>query len=104
MKYLWKNFYETTGVKNGVPNYGAKKPMSALDTSDNFDNTKNLNMTLGYINQVDRSIVINPDMWKNASGEYLDGVLIPQVVYSTDGTDNKDKRFMPVAIWFDENF
>lgn len=104
MKYLWRKFYETTKADGGVPNFGAKKPMSALDTGGGFNNPKNLNLTLGYIDQADRSVVINTDMWKSASNEYLNGVLIPQVVYSTDGSDNKNKRFIPVAIWFNENF
>ena len=61
-------------------------------------------MTLGYFDQTDRSIVINPDMWKAATGEYANGVLIPQVAVSTDGSVPDKTRIIPIAIWFDENF
>ena len=101
---LWINFYKTTGANNGSVNTGAKKPMSSLDTGNGFDNTSNLNMTLGYINQVDNSIIINPNMWKYNSGEYANGILTAQVAHSADGTVPDKNRFMPVVIWFDENF
>jgi len=104
MNDLWVNFYKTTGANSGNVNTGAKKPMSSLDTSNGFDNTKNLDMTLGYFDQTDRSIVINPDMWKSATGEYANGVLIPQVAVSTDGSVPDKTRIIPIAIWFDENF
>lgn len=104
MNDLWVNFYKTTGANSGNVNTGAKKPMSSLDTSNGFDNTKNLDMTLGYFNQADRSIVINPDMWKSTAGEYANGVLIPQVAVSTDSTVPDKTRIIPIAIWFDENF
>lgn len=104
MNELWVNFYKTTGANSGNVNTGAKKPMSSLDTSNGFDNTKNLNMTLGYFDQADKSLVINPDMWKNNAGEYANGVLIPQVAVSTDGSVPDKTRIIPIAVWFDENF
>lgn len=104
MQEIWANFYKTTGANKGETNPGGKKPVSSLDTNDGYDNTKNLNMTLGYISQTDRSVIINPEMWKSASGEYVNGVFIPQVAYSTDGSNPDKQRFIPFAIWFDENF
>lgn len=104
MNELWVNFYKTTGANGGNVNTGAKKPMSSLDVSNGFDNTKNLNMTLGYFDQTDRSVVINPEMWKNNAGEYANGVLIPQVAVSTDGSVPDKTRIVPIAIWFDEKF
>lgn len=104
MNDVWTNFYKTTNANNGSVNTGAKKPMSSLDATNGFDNTKNLNMTLGYFDQTDRSVVINPEMWKSNAGEYANGVLIPQVAVSTDGTVPDKTRIIPVAIWFDENF
>lgn len=104
MNDLWVNFYKTTGANGGNVNTGAKKPMSSLDTANGFDNTKNLNMTLGYFDQKDKSVVINPDMWKSTAGEYANGVLIPQVAVSTNGSVPDGTRIIPIAIWFDENF
>lgn len=104
IREAWTNFYKTTGANGGNLNDGAKKPVSSLDTSNGYDNTKNLNMTLGYISQTDRSVVINPEMWKSSNGEYVNGVFIPQVAYSTDGSNPDKQRFIPFAIWFDENF
>ena len=104
MQEIWANFYKTTGANKGEINPGGNKPVSSLDTNDWYDNTKNLNMTLGYISQTDRSVIINPEMWKSASGEYVNGVFIPQVAYSTDGSNPDKQRFIPFAIWFDENF
>ena len=49
MQEIWANFYKTTGANKGEINPGGKKPVSSLDTNDGYDNTKNLNMTLGYI-------------------------------------------------------
>ncbi len=43
-------------------------------------------------------------MWKSATGEYANGVLIPQVAVSTDGSVPDKTRIIPIAIWFDENF
>ena len=104
IREAWTNFYKTTGANGGNLNDGAKKPVSSLDTSNGYDNTKNLDMTLGYISQTDRSVVINPEMWKSSNGEYVNGVFIPQVAYSTDGSNPDKQRFIPFAIWFDENF
>lgn len=104
LREVWEASYKLLKVD---VNYGAKKPMSYYDTSSGVNNSNNLTKLLGYIDPVDRSIVINPEIWKSADGRYANGVLLGRISYITDGkldTLNDGALFYPVAIWFDENF
>ena len=106
MRGLWDAFYAKISKS---PNYGQKWPMSYYQgTKDGWLNT----YALGYINcktpdnpTGDYSIRINPGVWVDATGTYANGVLIPEIAYSNDGTEpDKAHRNLPVAIWFDEKF
>ena len=106
MRGLWDAFYAKISKS---PNYGQKWPMSYYQgTKDGWLNT----YALGYIicktpdNPTgDYSIRINPGVWVDATGTYANGVLIPEIAYSNDGTEpDKAHRNLPVAIWFDEKF
>lgn len=104
LNQLWIRFYKTTGANEGNANFGAKKPVSALDISNGFNNPNNLGQTLCYIDQKDHSIVINPEKWVYDSGEYANGIFAGKVAWSNDGSVPNSNRFIPVVIWFDENF
>lgn len=104
LREVWAASYKLLGVD---VNYVAKKPMSYYDTSSGFINSNNLTKLLGYIDPADRSIVVNPEMWKSAAGQYANGVLLGRISYITNGNLNElndGPVFYPVAIWFDENF
>lgn len=101
---VWTSCFNSLGV---AVNTGAKKPMSYYDTSSGVKNPENLNKLLGYIDPADRSIVINPNMWKSKNNEYANGVLFGRISYITDGNTDKisdGALFYPIVIWFDENF
>ncbi len=71
-----------------------------------YDNPNTLDKTLGYINPTDKKVIIQPNLWKDANGEYANGVLIGRISYITDEKTeiNNGKLCYPIAIWFDENF
>lgn len=101
MYELWTTYYNTIGK---TPNYSARAPMSY------YDNT-NLNQALGYINNKDLSVTINPSKWKDSEGVYANGVFIGRMSFVTDGkqadlaNDGTTKnQIFPLAIWFDESF
>lgn len=99
---LWTTYYNTIGK---TPNYSARGPMSY------YDNSQNTNQALGYVNNKDLSVVINPGKWKDTEGVYANGVFIGRMSFVTDGTQNDlandgttKNQIFPLAIWFDESF
>lgn len=101
MYELWTTYYNTIGK---TPNYSARAPMSY------YDNT-NLNQALGYINNKDLSVTINPSKWKDSEGVYANGVFIGRMSFVTDGKQadlandgTTRNQIFPLAIWFDESF
>ena len=53
-----------------------------------YDNSQNTNQALGYVNNKDLSVVINPGKWKDTEGVYANGVFIGRMSFVTDGTQN----------------
>lgn len=100
LNQLWTRFYKETGANGGNVNTGAKKPMSALDTSNGYSNPDHLDMTLGYVDQDDLSIVINPEKWIDDNGKYANGIFTGKII----AEGNKTGRFAPIVVWFDESF
>ena len=101
MYELWTTYYNANGK---TPNYSARAPMSYYENS-------NLNQALGYVNNKDLSVTINPSKWKDSDGVYANGVFIGRMSFVTDGkqadlaNDGTTKnQVYPLAIWFDESF
>lgn len=102
MNGLWTTYFDS--IKK-TPNYSARAPMSY------YDNAQNLSQALGYVNNKDLSVVINPGKWKDSEGVYANGVFIGRMSFVTDGkqadlaNDGTTKnQIFPLAIWFDESF
>lgn len=90
---MWNSYDATAGT--------SRKPMSY------FENTTNLSKALGYIDQTDFKVHINPNLWRNKDG-YANGAMIGQVTYDVTGKDpqaaTSGARVSPIFIWFDTKF
>ena len=70
---MWNSYDATAGT--------SRKPMSY------FENTTNLSKALGYIDQTDFKVHINPNLWRNKDG-YANGAMIGQITYDVTGKDH----------------
>lgn len=90
---MWNSYDATAGT--------SRKPMSY------FENTTNLSKALGYIDQTDFKVHINPNLWRNKDG-YANGAMIGQITYDVTGKDpqaaTSGARVSPIFIWFDTKF
>ena len=90
---MWNAYDATAGT--------SRKPMSY------FENTTNLSKALGYIDQTDFKVHINPNLWRNKDG-YANGAMIGQITYDVTGKDpqaaTSGARVSPIFIWFDTKF
>lgn len=97
MRHIWEAYY--SGVGKTV-NPGAREPMSYFDKG-------NLSMRLGYVDQSDFSVLINPDKFKDEAG-YANGVFVGQMIYGMNGGSDPAANFkkgdFPIFIWFDTAF
>lgn len=99
MRQIWDIYW--AGVKKN-PNYGSKDPLSALSASTDA------NLRLGYVMQDGSSkfaFSVAPEKWKDADGNYANGVFIGQMTFAADAaTVNNGSQVFPLFTWFDINF
>lgn len=102
---VWSYFYNTY-TNRGSVNTGGRKPVSAYDKGDGFNNPEHLEETLLYIRPSDKVLKVNKNVWKTSAGAYANGVFIASVSYTKDSAEDPQNGslFCPIAVWFDENF
>lgn len=90
---LWSSYSISAGV--------SRQPVSY------FENIADLSKPLGYIDQTDFKVHINPNMWRTKDGN-ANGAMIGQMTYSVKGEDPQGAasgaRVSPMFIWFDTKF
>lgn len=94
IRALWTAYYASVSKS---ANYGSKDPVSY------YSNASGLTNALMYA-AADHSVVVNPEKWKDAAGNYADGVFQGQMtfVYNSTGDGiNNGKQVFPIAVWFD---
>lgn len=100
MNDVWTSYY--TSIGSATVNTGAKAPLSF------YDNSSALSQALGYIdNSNNQKLVINPNKWKGADGEFANGVMIGQMTFVSNGNEggvSSGSQIFPIAIWFNEKF
>lgn len=100
MNDVWASYY--TSIGSATVNTGAKAPLSF------YDNSSALSQALGYIdNSNNQKLVINPNKWKGADGEFANGVMIGQMTFVSNGNEggvSSGSQIFPIAIWFNEKF
>ena len=91
--------------------YGKIKRTRKVDTGErNPISAYNSNATyrLGYYRQEDLRMVINPDKWRDADGNYANGVFLGETQVDnngkTDPTVSGGPRTYVIWIWFDTRF
>lgn len=110
LQKIWDKFTEETGLnlKNGLPNYGSKAPVSFYNNSIEKTGDQ-LSKTGAYVDNTPGAnqftLVVSPGVW-HADG-WADGIFTGQMTFATDGAigsvNNGGKR-APVAIWLDKDF
>lgn len=98
MYELWVNYYSPNPVKPGN-----------ADPMFYYGNENDLTKPLAYFDPSDLAVVVNPEKWKSASGDYANGVLSSQVLFDLSGagagvTNSTKMLNSPVILWFDEKF
>lgn len=95
------NFLNTLWNSYSIDAGTSRKPVSY------FDNITDLSKPLGYIDQTDFKVHINPNLWRTKDGN-ANGAMIGQMTYSIKGEDpqgaGSDARVSPMFIWFDTKF
>ena len=110
LQKIWDKFTEETGLnlKNGLPNYGSKAPVSFYNNSIEKTGDQ-LSKTGAYVDNTPGAnqftLIVSPGVW-HADG-WADGIFTGQMTFATDGAigsvNNGGKR-APVAIWLDKDF
>ena len=110
LQKIWDKFTEETGLnlKNGLPNYGSKAPVSFYNNSIEKTGDQ-LSKTGAYVDNTPGAnqftLVVSPGVW-HADG-WADGIFTGQMTFATDGAigsvNNGGKR-APIAIWLDKDF
>lgn len=93
---LWSAYFE--GL-NKVVNTGSRDPMSYFSGNES--------LRLGYVDQSDFVVVINPDKFRDDAG-YANGFFSGQIIFGASAADpssayNNNGDF-PVLVWFDTKF
>lgn len=90
---MWNTYDPTAGT--------SRKPLSY------FENMTDLNKPLGYLDQTEFKMHINPNLWRTRDG-YANGAMIGQITFDITGKDPQDAtsgaRVSPIFIWFDTKF
>ncbi|MBE6250852.1 MAG: DUF4958 domain-containing protein [Bacteroidales bacterium] len=103
LAHVWNRYFTATGVTTF--NAYLAGPMSWW-----YNDAANLQYTGGYVDHADgKKIKINPEKFKDAEGNYADGVFMGTMNFDPDGgnpVDGKDteKQVNRVFIWFDPTY
>lgn len=94
---LWATYFEAMGK---VVNTGSRDPMSYF--------SGDLIQRLGYVDQNDFAVVINPDKFRDNSG-YANGIFVGQIIYGASGGADPAGQFnkngdFPIAVWLSTDF
>lgn len=96
MSTLWEAYFAGMGKPF---NKGSRDPLSYFSGSES--------LRLGYVDQSDFAVVINPDKFRDDAG-YANGVFSGQIIFgkgSGDPVKAHDKNGdFPIIIWFDTKF
>lgn len=99
--YVWRNYFGNSS------SYGSKDPLSYEKNLKGglLDRNKVVACIAPTADKTTYEVVVNKTKWRNASGEYANGVLYGQITFSEDAAtvSNGRKRF-PMVIWFDTKF
>lgn len=99
LKTLWDEYYKVFGK---AVSYGDKNPISGIS---NFDSMKAYKLC--YIDQADHKVYVNPEIWKDANGNYANGIFWARATYQINGKDpsaSGSKAVFPFVIWFSTDF
>jgi len=96
MYQIWQRYKKGIGASD-------RTPMSYYIDQSNLANKP------AYINPSNYQVVINPGKWIGDDGKYVNGAVMAQIKYRTDGkTDENSVKdgigVFSFFIWFDENF
>lgn len=102
LTHLWKTYFPV----NTDSKWGDRGPMSYY--SDNQYDTENLNRKICYIDQMSYQLHLNPGIWKDERGNYVNGIFWAKSNADLNGnkpaaSGNANAAF-PVAIWLDPEF
>lgn len=96
LQHLWTQYYNGLGK---APNLRARDPMSAFSGNES--------LRLGYIDQSDFSLVVNPEKFKDDAG-YAGGIFSGEIIFGTGNDDplngHNNNGNYPILIWLDSQF
>ena len=97
---MWSQYYKGIGGENATVNTSERNPISAYNSNATY--------RLGYYRQEDLRMVINPDKWRDADGNYANGIFLGETQVDnngkTDPTVPGGPRTYVIWIWFDTRF
>lgn len=106
---LWTTYYKAMDKKLSL---GSRNPMSyygtiKMDSKKLTTNADKLAVALAYVDPNNNlSLHINSNVWKNAEGEYANGIVFGEMTFLVDSTNDPQsgKKISPIIIWFDKKF
>lgn len=100
---VWSNYFTPLGKPI---NYGSCAPLSWFN-DNNYEIKEQLGLTGLYIDNADGlKLVVNPDKFKDADGNYAEGIFTGTVAANSEGnnplsTGMEQAEVFPFVVWFD---